>query len=81
MQVLNDLKPGESGIVSDILSKGALKRRLVDMGITPGVDVTVKRIAPLGDPISIHLRGYDLSIRRSEAKSIAVLRMGGDDHQ
>ena len=81
MLVLNDLKPGETGVVSDILSKGNLKHRLVDMGITPGVDVTVKRVAPFGDPISIRLRGYDLSIRRSEAKCIAVLRMGGDDNR
>ena len=68
---LNSIKVGSSATVKSIGSMGALKRRLIDMGITPGVKITVKKIAPLGDPIEINLRGYELSIRRSEAESIS----------
>ena len=69
---LNDVKAGTSAIVTKICSLGSLKRRLIDMGITPGVKITVRKVAPLGDPIEIRLRGYELSIRRSEAINIAV---------
>lgn len=69
---LNDIKVGSSAIVTQIKSTGALKRRLIDMGITPGVTITVKKVAPLGDPIEINLRGYELSIRRTEAINILV---------
>lgn len=69
---LNDIKTGSSAVVTKIGSLGLLKRRLVDMGITPGVRIFVKKVAPLGDPIEIKLRGYELSIRRSEAKNIFV---------
>jgi len=69
---LNDIKTGSSAVVTKIGSLGPLKRRLVDMGITPGVRIFVKKVAPLGDPIEIKLRGYELSIRRSEAKNIFV---------
>lgn len=69
---IDDLKVGKGGIVTQINTKGALKRRLVDMGITPGVTVTVRKVAPLGDPIEINLRGYELTIRKSEAKTIDV---------
>lgn len=69
---LNDIKIGSSAIVTQIGITGALKRRLVDMGITPGVKIKVKKVAPLGDPIEINLRGYELSIRRSEAVNIFV---------
>lgn len=70
---VNDLRPGQSGTVLQINSTGALKRRLVDMGITPGVLISMRRAAPLGDPIEITLRGYELSIRRSEAERITVI--------
>lgn len=69
---LNDIKTGSSAVVTKIGSLGPLKRRLVDMGITSGVRIFVKKVAPLGDPIEIKLRGYELSIRRSEAKNIFV---------
>jgi len=69
---LNDIIVGSSAIVTRIETIGALKRRLIDMGITPGVKIRIKKIAPLGDPIEIKLRGYELSIRRSEALNIFV---------
>lgn len=70
---LKDLKPGQKGRVVQIDSKGALKRRLVDMGITPGVTIMIRKVAPLGDPIEINLRGYELTIRKAEAESIYIL--------
>ena len=69
---LNDLTVGEHAVVTNIECRGAMKRRLIDMGITPGVKVRLHKIAPLGDPLEIKLRGYMLSIRRSEAKNITV---------
>lgn len=69
---LKDLKPGESGTVISIGEKGPLKRRIMDMGITRGVDVKVVKIAPLGDPIEINIRGYELSLRKDEAAQIEV---------
>lgn len=72
MRSLNDLKPGQKGIVISIDTMGALKRRLVDMGITPGVLIMVRKVAPLGDPIEINLRGYELTLRKKEAKSIKI---------
>lgn len=72
MASLKELKPGQRGVVVQIDSKGALKRRLVDMGITPGVAVMVRKVAPLGDPIEINLRGYELTIRKTEAENIKI---------
>ncbi len=69
---LKDLGKNKTGIVTAINCSGASKRRLIDMGITPGVEVKVVRVAPLGDPIQISLRGYELSLRRSDAKDILV---------
>ncbi|MGN1481839.1 FeoA family protein [Porcipelethomonas sp.] len=69
---LNNIKVGDSACVTRIGLTGPLKRRLIDMGITPGVKIKIKKYAPLGDPIEIELRGYELSIRRSEAKNIYV---------
>lgn len=69
---LNNIKRGHCAVVIRTNLTGILKRRLIDMGITPGVIIKIKRTAPLGDPIEIRLRGYELSIRRSEAKKIIV---------
>lgn len=71
-QTLNDLSIGDSALVLRINCQGAMKRRLIDMGITPGVRVKLYKIAPMGDPLELKLRGYVLSIRRSEAKNIIV---------
>lgn len=72
MAGLDALRPGESGIVRSVGGTGALRRRLLDMGITPGTRVSVRKVAPLGDPIELCLRGYELSIRKADARSIEV---------
>lgn len=70
---LRDLRPGQSGVVTHLDVDGALKRRFIDMGITPGVRIYVVKEAPLGDPIEINLRGYELSIRKSDAFRIKIM--------
>ncbi|MEG0899875.1 MAG: FeoA domain-containing protein [Oscillospiraceae bacterium] len=62
-------------MVEIIKLEGALRRRLVDMGITPGVEIMVRKIAPLGDPIQINLRGYELSIRKDDAANIEIKKI------
>ena len=69
---LKDLSPGEQGKVVRVDAEGALKRRLMDMGLTRGTMVTFRKVAPLGDPIEITIRGYELSIRKDEAAHIWV---------
>ena len=66
------MKPGETGEVRSVGGTGALRRRLLDMGITPGTVVMVRKVAPLGDPIELCLRGYELSIRKADARNIEV---------
>lgn len=72
MATLDELKPGQMGIVEKIDCEKKLRSRMGDMGITPGSLVVLKRIAPFGDPIQINVRGFDLSIRKSEAKNIKI---------
>lgn len=69
---LKDLKPNESGIIKSIGGSGPIRRRLMDMGITPGAKIIMKKVAPLGDPIEVNLRGYELSIRKAEADQVTV---------
>ncbi len=69
---LGDLKPGQEGIVASIATVGAVKRRIMDMGITPGVKVKIIKTAPLGDPIEVNVRGYELSLRKEEAQKIEM---------
>jgi ferrous iron transport protein A len=69
---LKNLKPGQCAFVTSISGERAIRRRLIDMGITPGVKITMKRTAPLGDPMEINLRGYDLSLRKAEASRITL---------
>ena len=71
-KVLAELKPGESGVVAKILGEGAIKRRLMDMGITRGTEVFVRKVAPLGDPIQVTIRGYELSLRKGDAKNVEM---------
>lgn len=71
---LRDLKPGEEGVVARIGDRGPMRRRIMDMGVTPGVLVKVVKVAPLGDPIEINLRGYELSLRKDEAAQIEVTK-------
>lgn len=69
---LRDLNPGQNGIIASIGEKGPLRKRLMDMGITPGAGVKLIKTAPLGDPLEINIRGYELSIRKSQAKHIIL---------
>jgi ferrous iron transport protein A len=69
---LKDLKPGQSGKVTGIGEKGPMRRRIMDMGVTPGATVKVIKVAPLGDPIEVNIRGYELSLRKDEAEQIQI---------
>lgn len=69
---LDQLLPGQSGRVTRVSGEGALRRRLMDMGLVAGVDVMLLKRAPLGDPLEYKLRGYHLSLRKSEAQTIQV---------
>ena len=71
-KTVNDMKIGERAVVTGVGCSGALRRRIIDMGITPGAVVILRKAAPMGDPLEINVRGYELSIRRSEAKEITV---------
>jgi ferrous iron transport protein A len=71
---LDKLKPGERAMVVGIGGKGPVRRRLIDMGITPGADIMIKKTAPFGDPLEVNIRGYSLSIRSSEAAQVTVER-------
>ena len=71
---LDKLKVGSSGVITAVGGKGALRRRLLDMGLTPKTEVVVRKVAPLGDPIELFLRGYELTIRLEDAKNIEILK-------
>ncbi len=72
MMTLDELKPGQSAVITAVGGEGALRCRLLDMGLIPKTKVTVRKVAPLGDPIELHLRGYELTIRLDDAKEISV---------
>ncbi len=72
MKTLRDVKVGESARVLKLHGEGAVKRRIMDMGLTKGVEVNVRKVAPLGDPIEITVRGYELSLRKADAEMIEV---------
>lgn len=72
MKTLKEAKVGETLKVIKLYGEGAVKRRIMDMGITKGVDVYVRKVAPLGDPVEINVRGYELSIRKADAQMIYV---------
>jgi ferrous iron transport protein A len=69
---LRDLKPGQEGTVISIGEKGPMRRRIMDMGVTPGILIKVIKVAPLGDPVEVNVRGYELSLRKAEAENILV---------
>ena len=71
-KTLRDVAIGESVTVRRLTGEGAIKRHIMDMGITKGTDVFVRKVAPLGDPIEVTVRGYELSLRKSEAENILV---------
>ena len=72
MKTLRDTKPGETVKVVKLHGSGAVKRRIMDMGITKGVEVYVRKIAPLGDPVEFTVRGYELSLRKEDAEMVEV---------
>lgn len=72
MKTLKEIKCGETVTVKKLDGEGALRRRIMDMGITKGTSIYVRKVAPLGDPLEINVRGYELSIRKNEAQSILV---------
>ena len=72
MRTLRDAKVGETVRISKLRGEGAVKRRIMDMGLTKGTDVFIRKLAPLGDPVEISVRGYELSIRKSDAEMIEV---------
>ena len=72
MKTLRDVKIGETAVIEKLHGEGALKRRIMDMGLTKGVEVTVRKVAPLGDPIQLNVRGYELSIRKADAEMVEV---------
>lgn len=70
--VLKDLEPGKEGVVVSVGEKGPIRRRMMDMGITPGAIIKVIKVAPLGDPIEVNIRGYELTLRKNEASQIEI---------
>ena len=72
MKRLNDVKVGETATVLKLHGEGAVKRRIMDMGITKGVEIYVRKVAPLGDPMELNVRGYELSVRKADAEMIEV---------
>lgn len=73
MATLKDAKIGDTVTVKRLNGEGAVKRRLMDMGITKGINVYIRKVAPLGDPIEITVRGYELSIRKADAEMIEIM--------
>lgn len=71
---IDDLKIGEDGVITQVGGEGALRLRFLDMGLIPGTKVLLQKIAPMGDPIQIQVRGYELTIRREDAQKIAIRR-------
>lgn len=69
---LSEFKIGESGIIRKVGGEGRLRRRLFDMGVTPGAEVMLRKIAPLGDPLEVTIRGYELSLRKMEAELVTM---------
>ena len=72
MKTLKDVKIGATAKVVKLYGEGAIRRRIMDMGITKGVEVYVRKVAPLGDPVEVNVRGYELSIRKEDAEMIEV---------
>ena len=72
MMTLKDAKIGQTVKVKKINGEGAIKRRIMDMGITKGVEIYIRKVAPLGDPVEVTVRGYELSLRKNDAEMVEV---------
>ena len=77
MKTLNEVKPGEKATVKKIGGEGPVKRRIMEMGVTKGVEIHVRKVAPLGDPLEVSVRGYNLSLRKADAEYIEVEKLPG----
>ena len=73
MKTLKDVKIGETAVIEKLHGEGALKRRIMDMGLTRGTQVYVRKVAPLGDPMELNVRGYELSVRKADAEMIELV--------
>ena len=69
---LKEVKPGTTVLVTKVSGEGAIKRRIMDMGITKGIEIYVRKVAPFGDPVEVTVRGYELSVRKADAELIDV---------
>lgn len=78
---LNQLKVGESAIITSVGGDGPLRCRLLDMGLTPRTQVTLCKVAPMGDPVEIQVRGYQLTLRVEDARNIQIRTDKGDEHE
>ncbi len=72
IKLLSDFSVGETGKVRNVAGEGKLRRRLFDMGVTPGADVMLRKKAPLGDPLEVTIRGYELTLRKAEALCVTM---------
>ena len=72
VKTLNQLKPGERATIIKVKGEGPVRRRILDMGVVRGADIEVVRVAPLGDPVEFRIKGYNLSLRKSEAQNVQV---------
>lgn len=72
MRTLKDVKVGETVKVTKLNGEGPVKRRIMDMGITKGVEIFIRKVAPLGDPVEVTVRGYELSVRKADAEMVEV---------
>ena len=73
MKTLKDVKVGQSAVVVKLHGEGPVKRRIMDMGVTRGTEIFVRKVAPLGDPMELNIRGYELSVRRGDAEMVEVM--------
>ena len=69
---LNELKPGQNGKIVSLWGEGAVHKRLLDMGLVKGAEIIVERVAPLGEPIEVKIKGYNLSLRKEEARNVKI---------
>lgn len=72
MRTLREVKVGETVKVTKLNGEGAVKRRIMDMGITKGIEIYVRKVAPLGDPVEVTVRGYELSLRKADAEMVVI---------
>ena len=72
MKTLKEVKVGETVVVNKLHGEGAVRRRIMDMGITKGVAIQIRKVAPLGDPMELNVRGYELSVRKADAEMIEI---------